>query len=256
MQKFFLLLLSIFFSGHALLAQRTQQNPATFSYGGFQINETTVIGTPYLAEAREDLRKEIDIVNNVGLPPEIITFFRSIPIILRIADPLDYAGQYIKLRNAGHGQYINYIDMNIYTQVHWTLRYVATTVLLHELLHAFHDQRLPDGFNNQMIKNYYNDAVNRRCYDWLLDSLNSCIGGSNANYYLTNEKEFFAVTATTYLFGQEDEEEPHLRQDIQQKQPGYYLYLQQLFGPTAGSYNDPSWSESIERSGLEFEDDL
>ena len=126
--------------------------------------------------------------------------------------------------------------------------------LLHELLHAFHEHRLTGGFSNQTIMNYYNDALHRHCYYWSLSFHGSNSHGYWADYSSKNQWEFFAVTATTYLFGQDFYFEPHLRQEIQQKQPEYYLYLQQLFGPTAGSYYDSSWNGSADRIELEFED--
>lgn len=254
MHKFVSLLLSIFFiSGHALLAEITQQNLVTFSYRGFQANEAQVLNVPYLSQANSSIKRQIDLLYNVGLSPEVLTFFQSIPIkVINKTVVTAAAGIEGAYQGEGNGIILN-IAINDGNPEEITL--------LHELLHAFHDQRLPDGFNNQTIKNYYQDAVNRRCYNWLLDSpdraISYCFGYTDITTYdLTNQKEFFAVTATTYLFGQDPDREPHLRQDIQEKQPEYYSYLQQLFGPAAGSYYDSSWSGSVERYVLEFDDAL
>ncbi len=254
MYKFFLLLLSVFFvSSGALLAESTQNDPLTFSYRGFQANEAQVLDVPYLSKANNSIKRQIDLLYHLGLSPEVLIFFQSISIKV-INDTAGAAagreGEY--QQGEGNGIILN-IAINDGNP--------EETTLLHELLHAFHDQRLRDGFADQTIMTYYQDAVNRRCYNWVLDSPNReisyCFGYTDTtNYDLTNQREFFAVTATTYLFGQDPDREPHLRQDIQQKQRDYYLYLKQLFGSTAGSYYDSSWSGSAERYGLEFEDEL
>ena len=228
--------------------ETTQQDSVTFSYRGFQANEAQVLNVPYLPQANSSIKREIDLLYNLGLSPEVLTFFQSISIKVINHTPAAGAATGIEgLYQQGEG---NGIILNIAINN----GNLNATALLHELVHAFYDQRLPDGFNNQTIKNYYQDAVNRRCYNWVLDDY---FGYPTLDHYcLRNQMEFFAVTATTYLFGQDPDREPHLRQDIQEKQPEYYLFLQQLFGSNAGSYYDSSKQGSVERYWLEFEDDL
>ena len=256
MLKLLITLLSIFFvSNYTLLAQVARHKPATFSYGGFQIDETQVCDLPCLEIERSVIRRQIDIVNHVGLSSEILEFFKSIPIILTIGDS-SYAERYCSRSTE---RYVwGDIEINAYVISNSFLTNTYDISLLHELLHAFHDQRLPYGFDNQTIRNYYNDALDHHCYNWSLDASrhieNYYLGLTDSfTYYLTNEYEFFAVTASTYLFGYNTKMEPHLRQDIKEKQPQYYLYLQKIFAP-AGSYDDRSWSGSAERYGLELED--
>ena len=89
-------------------------------------------------------------------------------------------------------------------------------IVLHELLHAFHAHRLPGGVYNPDVLLYYNRARNFQLYP--------------ANeYVLTNVREFFAVTASLYLWGNVDRE-PHTRETLKTRQPFYYAWLGQLFG--------------------------
>jgi hypothetical protein len=46
-------------------------------------------------------------------------------------------------------------------------------------------------------------------------------------YHMTNEKEFFAVTGSAFLYGEND---GLTRAELKQKQPEYYRYLVWMFG--------------------------
>jgi hypothetical protein len=88
-------------------------------------------------------------------------------------------------------------------------------IVLHELLHAFHNYVLPGGVNNPDVLLYYSRARNSQLYP--------------ANeYVLKNAKEFFAVTASLYLWGNVDRE-PHNRETLRERQPFYYQWLGRLF---------------------------
>ncbi|HZP60838.1 MAG TPA: hypothetical protein VFB27_10990, partial [Opitutaceae bacterium] len=95
-------------------------------------------------------------------------------------------------------------------------------VLLHELLHAFHDQRLDGGFGNRTILGYFEEARTITAF-----AANS--------HMMENNREFFACSATTYLFGV-TAQEPFERDKIKENQPEFFAYLKNLFGPNAGNY--------------------
>jgi hypothetical protein len=95
-------------------------------------------------------------------------------------------------------------------------------ILLHELLHALHNQRLPHGFDNPRIRQFYERAK-------LLNVYNA------KSHMMSNDREFFACTGTTYLFGV-TAQEPFKREKIEENQPAYFEFLQKLFGPNAGNY--------------------
>jgi hypothetical protein len=87
-------------------------------------------------------------------------------------------------------------------------------VLLHELLHAYQDHILPGGFANPGALSWFKQATDKRLYP-------------ADQYLMTNEREFFAVTASVFLFGRDG---PVDRAKIREVQPDYYKYLVWLFG--------------------------
>ena len=64
--------------------------------------------------------------------------------------------------------------------------YAQEPVILHELLHAYHANIMPQGFENPGVLLHYNLAKNGNIYP-------------TKAYLMTNQKEFFAVTAA-YFF--------------------------------------------------------
>ena len=86
-------------------------------------------------------------------------------------------------------------------------------MLLHEMLHAYHAQILPEGFKNRAILYYYEEAKGHY---------------PEEAYLMTNEREFFAVTASVFLSGMADG--GVTQSDIKKEQPEYYQYLGWLFG--------------------------
>ncbi len=89
-------------------------------------------------------------------------------------------------------------------------------VMLHELLHAFHAQIMPQGFQNEGILFHYNLAKSKHLYP-------------EDKYLMKNEREFFAVTASIFLYGKDTAHEPFTRSNLKEKQPDYYRYLVGLF---------------------------
>jgi hypothetical protein len=87
-------------------------------------------------------------------------------------------------------------------------------ILLHELLHAFHDQELPQGFANADVERFYERG---KAAGWPADS-----------YMMSNSHEFFAVTASVYLYG-DIPRPPESRKQLRAKQPQYYQWLADLF---------------------------
>jgi hypothetical protein len=97
------------------------------------------------------------------------------------------------------------------------MRAAQDPVMLHEFLHAYHGRLLPSGFRNEGVLGHYNNAKSKQLY-------------SSDTYALTNEREFFAVTASIFLYGKDSAHEPFTRANLQEKQPDYYKYLVGLFG--------------------------
>ena len=89
-------------------------------------------------------------------------------------------------------------------------------VLLHELLHRFHRERLPDGFANQQVIDAYQAARE------------SGVFPAKA-YMLKDKREFFAMTASALLSGHVARP-PFTRERVEQTMPEYARWLRQLFG--------------------------
>jgi hypothetical protein len=92
--------------------------------------------------------------------------------------------------------------------------YAQRPAMLHELLHAYHNRVVPRGFKNAGILLHYNRAKDGQLYP------------ADA-YLMINEREFFAVTASIFLYGKDG---PITRSNIKEKQPDYYNYLVYIFG--------------------------
>ena len=172
------------------------------SYHGFKI-ELTGFGAEADTQAALVLvREQIDMVERVGLSPPQLSFFRS--LTLRISSRL----------RGFHG---------IYSKGEISLAPAQidghNPTLLHEYMHALHDKKLPGGFANKDITAAFQDAFNVKRYE-----------GTNGAYFLTNSHEFFAVTATLYLWGSLPYNRPYARGIIRELQPDYYKFLGRLFG--------------------------
>ena len=172
------------------------------AYHGFKV-ELSGFGDETETQAALKLVKEqIDMVERAGLGGAQLGFFRSLP--LRISGNLrGYYGIYAK------GE-ISLAPAQIDGH---------NPTLLHEYMHALHEKTLPGGFANKEIASAYQDAVSVKRYE-----------GTNAAYFLTNSHEFFAVTATLYLWGSLPANRPYARGIIREAQPDYYKFLGRLFG--------------------------
>jgi hypothetical protein len=173
------------------------------TYRGFAVDVTAVANDPDIADIEHSIKHQIDIVAECGAKPEVLDFFRGRRIVL----------QYIKGDEPGR------FGPNKGVQIDATPQPPEKPILLHELLHAFHFWVLPDGFENADVLRFYNIARERRRYP----------SRGRDGYVLSNAKEFFAVTASIYLWGVA-ERAPFTREHLKAKQPKYYAWLGEQFG--------------------------
>jgi hypothetical protein len=185
---------------------------ATLAYRGFTIDDSAVQHAPGLPALLDATREQIDIVQAVGLPAEILVFMQGVKFQLVPAGTFKSPtpGRYM-----GRGEQSVQVSTAIVTTGH-------KPVLLHELLHAYHDQRIEKGFDNPTILALYREARTLPAY-------------TAKSHMMSNDREFFACTATTYLFGV-TAQEPFRREKVRDSQPACHDYLKKLFGPTAGNY--------------------
>lgn len=93
-------------------------------------------------------------------------------------------------------------------------------VVLHELLHQYHERCLADGRFNKTVHRYFQEA--RACGRYELNS-----------YMLSNVIEFFAMTASAVLHGRVARA-PFTRRTVKEAQPSYFRWLVKEFGLRLG----------------------
>jgi hypothetical protein len=174
------------------------QDPLIFEYHGWRIDLTGARGREADAKMIDTVKRQLDIIERVRLKPQVLQFMRTIKIWANpsgAGGPAHYAGA---------------------TGVDLRVRALVPTkpIILHELLHAYHGQQLPGGFNNADIESFFQEA---RTAGW-----------PPGSYMLTNDREFFATTVSVYLFGNIPRP-PESRSQIRAKQPRYYQWLAEVF---------------------------
>jgi hypothetical protein len=238
--------------------QSTTLNGET--YRGYFLDLSAIAGRQDFAAMTDTLRHQVDIVEGVGLSSHVLEFFRTIPIsvnemaCLNATDTKDgkdtedpkaflhpacYGQEEPSERSQGrsHGsvwdskksQWTNSDPVALAEDTRRGVVLVRPImlgalaksfeqkpVMLHELLHAYHANIMPKGFKNPAVLLHYNIAKTKKLYP-------------DDAYLMTNEKEFFAVTASIFLYGKAGGE-PGTRAKLREKQPDYYKYLVWLFG--------------------------
>jgi hypothetical protein len=169
------------------------------NYRGFAVEISAVQTAWNFAAIGASVKHQIDIVADCGAKEEILTFFRSHLITL----DTNIFGDDGRFNDDG-------------LAIGSSPESAEKPILLHELLHAYHAQVMPMGVQNPDVLLYYDRARNFALYP--------------ANeYLLTNQKEFFAVTASLYLWGHVSRV-PFTRDKLKAQQPNYYAWLGRQFG--------------------------
>jgi hypothetical protein len=189
------------------------------NYRGYYLDLSKFAERQDFAVISEAVKHQIDIVENVGLSPRVLNYFHTVPIV---ADELSCLEKEFAA-SACYGPAIpehsepKSREMTVWDgeKAQWTNKdpvYLASDVeggivmvrpilkfdgqnpvILHELLHAFHNRLMPQGFQNSGILVHYNLAKSKQVYP------------ADA-YLMTDQKEFFAVTASVFLYGKDDKE--------------------------------------------------
>lgn len=167
------------------------------TYGGFAIDLNRV-PEPTREAILRSLRAQIDLVNSLKIKPEIMAWFRAAPLIIdpSIRGPGEFRNGRLALKDV--------------------VMPADDPVLLHELLHGWHFQRMPGRRCNPEILAFYDQA--RASGDFPAKS-----------YMLSNVAEFFAMTASVALWGAAARP-PHTRERLRAVMPVYYDWLAEQFG--------------------------
>jgi hypothetical protein len=178
--------------------QTASANPLVFDYHGWHVDLTGAKGAEPDRKMVDAVKRQLDIVEHVDLKPQVLQFMRTIKIWANPANAKFGPGHY------GHA---TGIDLRVKRlDPH-------KPIVLHELLHAYNDRVLPDGFRNPDIRKFFRRGKKL----WPAGA-----------YMMTNDREFFAVTASVYLFG-DIVRPPYSRAQLRAKQPHYYEWLAKLF---------------------------
>lgn len=187
------------FLGVPLFGPKRPVPSLDFSYRGWQVRADAVARTQPADKTIRAIKAQIDIVEQLRLKPEMLESLRTLPIY---ADPT--LGREV-------GRYTG--DRRILLRVkRLDPKHPA---LLHALLLAYQDRRLPGGFANADVARYRQQITGRRVWP-------------KTAIMLENNGEFFAETASAYLFG-EITREPYTRTDLKKTQPDYYQWLADRF---------------------------
>ncbi|MCK1715249.1 MULTISPECIES: hypothetical protein [unclassified Bradyrhizobium] len=226
-----------------LEADAAQPLPPGFqSYRGYMFDLSENSDRKDVDKLTDNLKHQIDVVEDAGLSPRVLRFFRTVPIVASELACLDEGAA-----TACYGRVAPNVERRVprmltvwdHDKQQWTnpnavdlavdsglgvimlrpdmMRYEKEAVLLHELLHAYHARLLPDGYDNKGVQAYYAYAKSK-------DVL------PKEAYALKNHMEFFAVTASIFLAGKSEFHDPKSRETLREKMPDYYKYLVGVFG--------------------------
>jgi hypothetical protein len=97
----------------------------------------------------------------------------------------------------------------------------AAMVLLHELIHAWHDQKL--GFDDARIIAAYKKSLASGVYDQVLNDRRNTV----RHYALSNHKEWFAEISETYLWS--NDYYPFNRAELRKADPQAYALMEEIW---------------------------
>ncbi|HTE43307.1 MAG TPA: hypothetical protein VK629_20970 [Steroidobacteraceae bacterium] len=152
------------------------------------------------------LDQQLKIVERANVPPAVMDFFRSIPILV---DPV---------LQTTNGAYLLY-------EGRWIVRMKPTElpsnrpIVLHELLHAYHHQVLKQP--TPQVGRAFQQAQREKIYP---ESYNSA-------HFMENGKEFFAVIGSIFLHGKKIDQPPFDCSIPAKSQPEFIAFLTEQFGP-------------------------
>ena len=184
-------------------ATPTLPRAAPFSYRGFTVDYSSIVGAPSVDQFLIDLRAQIDLIEKASTDAALQTFFRSVP--MKTAPT--------PVRGADNAAYTGATKAVILTTLQFTHE---KPIILHELMHAWHDQKAPNGFANSDIRGFFEQARSSGKFP----------AGS---YMLSNPVEYFAMVSSVYLNGWAARD-PNTRQELKEKQPDCYAWLEKQFG--------------------------
>jgi hypothetical protein len=177
----------------------------TVQMHGFQV-EFAQVGRSSFERMHSSLERQFKIVEEVGVPPAVLEYFRTVPVV--IVPELKTGPGHAGLDATGR-QIVE-------------LRAIVLPrdrpILLHELLHAYLGQKVG---RSQIILNSFQHAKQSGIYPKRYDDA----------HFLENPREYFAVIASIFLYGERIEQPPYDCRIPAKEQPEFIAFLAQQFGP-------------------------
>lgn len=210
-------------------------------YRGYMYDLSEYAGRKDVGLMEENLKRQLDMVENSGLSPKALEFFHTVPIVASESDCNEIGAAWAcygrgvpSSRRSTHG-----VTVWDHGKQAWTNpdivelaadsgrgvillqpsmnRHSEDPILLHEFLHAYHNRLMPNGYENLGLRAYFAEAKSKDMLD-------------KKSYTMMRTEEFFAVTASIFLAGKDSEHDPKTRDALREKMPEYYKYLTELFG--------------------------
>lgn len=172
------------------------------AHEGFRIDQSK---QPLSAEMQASVDVQLDIVEAAGLPPPVLAAMRKTPIVV---DPALRGNPGMFAVRNGSGA----------VHLRPTVFSAERPIVLHELLHAYHFEVL--GLGRPEIRQEFLRIKGSSPFPARFQSA----------HFLENDKEFFAVTATLYLFG-DIQQPPFACAALLKLDPAYLAFLSGQFGP-------------------------
>jgi hypothetical protein len=172
-----------------------------FVYNGWRIDARPAARVQPPARTIRSIKTQIDIVEHVGLRPDVLAFMRAQPVVCDGASDssLD-AGVYVP----GRGVLLRARRLD-----------PKKPVLLYALLKAYLAERVPGASANAQLTMLRAQAAARHVWP-------------KTARMLQGNDEFFALSAAAYLYGAITRE-PYSRADLRKTEPQTYQWLANLF---------------------------
>jgi hypothetical protein len=176
----------------------------TIEIRGFEV-EYAKVGLDAMQRTRASLERQMEIVEQSGVPPATLAFFKSVPVV--IVPVLDTGFGHARVDEQGR-QIVELRAAELPRD---------RPILLHELLHAYHGVKLGP---TPMIRDSYQQALKLPAYKRYAKA-----------HFLENPREFFAVIGSIYLYGDKIDQPPFDCSLPAKYQPLFIAFLAQQFGP-------------------------
>lgn len=180
---------------------------ADIDYHGFHIDDHLLDSgqkESFAAQPAASIIEQLNIVEAAALPPAILEFFKQTKIMV---DPEVRGNPGLFSIRDGVGA----------VRIQPIVFPANKPIMLHELLHVYHFYVL--SLRNPAIVDAFGAASRSGVYPAQFQRA----------HFLQNEKEFFAVTSTIYLFGK-IQQPPFNCETLSKTAPAYLAFLETTFG--------------------------